>query len=49
MIRKLKIWFFKQLKKEAINDNDEYTSLLVRFCDIKIRKLKKSKLCKQKK
>lgn len=43
MIRKLKIWFFKQLKKEVINDNDEYSLLIIRFCDIKILKLKKSK------
>lgn len=41
MIRKIKIWFLKQLKKEAINDNDEFTSLIVRFCDIKILKNKK--------
>lgn len=49
MIIKIKIWFLKQLKKEAINDNDDFTSLIVRFCDIKTEKLKKIKLCKQKK
>jgi hypothetical protein len=43
MILKIKIWFFKQLKKEVINDNNDYSSLIIRFCNIKIIQLKKSK------
>lgn len=43
MIRKIKIWFFKQLKKEVINDNDDYSLLIIRFCNIKIIQLKKNK------